>query len=145
LRRVGSDARCACGESRPEALIAGSNPVICAACQRTRRGKSTRDAHHVAGRSNSAVTISVPVNDHRAVLNSGQYDWPERTLENPDRSPLLAAAARSRGFWDTSDYLREKLMEGNPEMLEALDAFLVARLGQRWWVGTELEKFAPKR
>jgi hypothetical protein len=30
-RRLPKNARCACGESRPEALIAGSKPIICAA------------------------------------------------------------------------------------------------------------------
>jgi hypothetical protein len=29
-------------------------------------------------------------------------------------------------------------------MLEALDAFLTERLGPEWWVGTEMEPFAPK-
>jgi hypothetical protein len=31
------------------------------------------------------------------------------------------------------------------EMLEALDAFLKKRLGPEWWVGTEMERFAPRR
>ena len=37
-RRVGAGAQCACGESRPEALITGSDPTICAECQRKKRG-----------------------------------------------------------------------------------------------------------
>jgi hypothetical protein len=31
------------------------------------------------------------------------------------------------------------------EMLEALDPFLAKRLGPEWWIGTEMERFAPKR
>jgi len=144
-RRVGSDRKCSCGETRPEALIAGSRPTICAACQRKKRGQSTVDAHHVAGKSNSTVTISVPANDHRAILTPAQYDWPKKTRENPDRSPLLAAAASTRGYVDTTDYLRQRLLLRNAEMLEILDTILTKRLGLKWWIGTELEQFAPKR
>lgn len=144
-RRIGGDRQCACGESRPEALVAGSKPVMCAACVRKKRGQATEDNHHPAGGANNPATIPIPVNDHRAELNVAQYDWPKETRENPDGSPLLAAAARIRGYLNTTDYLREKLMLENPEMLEVLNAFLVERLGPKWWVGTELERFAPPR
>ncbi len=144
-RRVGGHTQCACGEARPEALIAGSNPTICNACEGKRRGRTTFDDHHVAGKANSPVTIQVPVNDHRARLSIAQYDWPKRTLENLDGSPLLAAAACTRGYVDTNDYLREKLLLRNPEMLEVLDALLVEKLGPKWWIGTDLERFSPKR
>src|SRR5271155_2369537 len=83
-RRFPPNSQCACGEMRPEAFVPKSNPVICAACDRTMRGMTTLDNHHVAGQSNSRVTIPVPVNDHRAELSVAQYDWPKRTLENPD-------------------------------------------------------------
>ncbi len=142
-RRIGRNKQCACGESRPEALVRGSKPTTCAACVRKRRGLTTEDNHHPAGRANNPATILVPVNDHRAELSVAQYDWPKETRENPGCSPLLAAAARMRGYENTTDYLREKLMLGNPEMLEILDAFLVEKLGPEWWVGTELERFAP--
>ena len=144
-RRVGKDKRCACGEARPEALIAGGKPTLCAACKRKSRGETTEDDHHPAGEANSPVTIPVPVNDHRAELNLAQYDWPKKTRENPDGSPLLAAAACIRGFVDTIFYLINELLLLIPEMLETLDAFLVDKLGRKWWVGTELEPFAAKR
>jgi len=145
-RRIGKGKRCKwCGESRPEALIEGSNPVECFECERKKLGQNTLDAHHVTGKSNSAVTIPVPANDHRAILTSAQYDWPKKTRENPDGSPLLAAAACIRGFVDTIFYVIDKLVVWIPEMLEELDAFLVDEFGRKWWVGTELEPFAPKR
>ena len=144
-RRVGLDSKCACGETRPEALIAGSKPAICAACERKKRGQSILDTHHVAGKSNSAVTIPVPVNDHRAILSPAQYDWPEKTLENPDGSPLLSATARIRGFADSQVYLVEQLLLEIPEMLETLDAFLARAHGPKWWLNTDLRRFAPKR
>jgi hypothetical protein len=31
------------------------------------------------------------------------------------------------------------------DMLEAADAFLASKLGPKWWVGTELERFAPEQ
>ncbi len=144
-RRVGNNSQCACGENRPEALIPQSKPTICAACKRIANGQSTWDRHHPAGKANNPATIPVPVNDHRTWLSVAQHDWPKETRENPDGSPLLAAAASIRGYMDTDSYLIEKLLLRNPEMLERLDAFLVKELGPKWWVSTELEQFAPKR
>jgi len=69
-RNVGAGARCSCGEDRPPALIAGSNPTICAECQRAGNKRALMDDHHFAGRANNPATISVPVNDHRAVLSA---------------------------------------------------------------------------
>jgi hypothetical protein len=108
---------------------------------RKQRGKTSMDNHHVAGKANSAVTIPIPVNDHRARLSVDQYDWPKRTLENPDRSPLRAAAACIRGFIDTVRYLIESVLLWVADMLEALDEFLIERLGSKWWLHTGFRKF----
>ena len=143
-RRVGVGAQCACGESRPEALIEGSDPMICAACDREKRGRKTMDNHHPFGKANSPFTIPVPVNDHRADLSVAQQDWPEETLRNANGSPLLAGAARIRGFVDTVLHLIEKGLLWAAELLESLNAFLVEKFGPKWWIGTPLERFAPK-
>lgn len=144
-RRFPENAQCACGESRPEALIADSSPIMCYECDRKKHGKPTVEHHHVAGKSNSPVTIPVAANDHRARLSVDQYNWPKKTLENPNGSPLLAAAASIRGFADTLFYLIEVFLLWIPEMLENLDAVLVKTLGPNWWTGTEMEKYVPKR
>lgn len=102
---------------------------------------TTDDEHHPAGAANNPMTIPMPVNDHRAELSVAQSDWPKRTLENHNGSPLLAAAGCIRGYADTDFYLIEKLLLRRAEMLEALDAFLAQELGPEWWVGTELERF----
>lgn len=144
-RRVGVGARCCCGEDRPEALIAGSNPTICAACQRVSKGRTTIDEHHFAGRANNPATIPVPVNDHRAMLSVAQADWPKSTLTNTEGSPLLAGAACLRGCIDTILYLIEKGLLWLADMLEKLDEVLMKKLGPRWWANTEMEQFAPKK
>lgn len=143
VRRIGAGKQCECGEVRPEALIAGSTPTICAECQRKKEGQATMDEHHPAAKTNNPTTIPVPVNDHRTILTPAQYDWPKPTRENPDGSPLLAAAGCIRGFADTVLYLVQKLLLWIPEMLEKVDKFLVETLGRRYWLNTEFGRFAP--
>jgi hypothetical protein len=145
-RRVGADAKCSnCNETRPEALIRKSKPKVCHECKRKAKGKTTTDEHHFGAEANSPITIPVPVNDHRAELSVAQYDWPKKTRENPDGSPLLAAAGCLRGFIDSIHYLMTKGLVWVADMLEAADAFLANKLGPKWWIGTELEKFAPEQ
>ena len=144
-RRVGVNAKCTCGESRPEALIPKSKPTTCHRCKREQEGKTTMDKHHPFGKSNSPVTIEVPVNDHRADLNVAQYDWPKQTRENSDGSPLIAAAGCVRGFIDTVVHLIEKGLHWIADMLEIADAYLRKRLGEKYWLDTPLEVFASKQ
>jgi hypothetical protein len=104
------------------------------------------DRHHPFGEANDAkTTIPAPVNDHRAELNEAQRDWPKRTLENPDGSPLLAASGCIRGFIDTVLYLIETGLLWIAEMLEKLDEWATARFGSKYWLGTPIEQFQPKR
>jgi hypothetical protein len=144
-RRIGERGTCKCGEDRPLALIPGSNPRVCTNCQRVQLGKSTLDNHHPAGVANDPTTIPILVNDHRAILSPKQYQWPSKTWVNPDGSPIRAGAARVRGYCETNDFLVCALLIPSVEMLETLDEYLEKRLGPRWWVGTEMQRFAPKR
>lgn len=144
-RSIGENRKCECGESSPEALVRGSNPLVCYECFQNKRGLTTFENHHPAGRANNPATIPISANDHRADLSVSQYDWPKKTLRNSERSPLLAGAANVRGHNDTTDYLKKTLLESTPEMLETLDKFLEEKLGKKWWRGTPLEKFVPRR
>ena len=144
-RRIGVGARCQCGEVRPEALIRKNKKVICMECNRKKKGMKTQDNHHFAGESNSPVTVSLPTNDHVAELNTAQQDWPKETRENPDGSPLLAAAGCIRGFVDTVVYLIKKGLHWIADLLEGADAWLKNTLGPQWWLDTPLEQFSPKR
>lgn len=145
-RRVGQGSQChLCGEQRPLALIPRSKPTICARCERWKLGYCFGDFHHPAGKANDPTTVPIPTNDHRADLSPKQYDWPRETWRNQSGSPVLRGAASMRGFTETSDYLGASLLIPNAEMLEILDAFLKKRLGPKWWVGTEMERFAPKQ
>jgi hypothetical protein len=119
-RRVGENAQCVCGEKRPEALISGSTPIICARCQRSSKGQSIMDKHHVAGRANSPVTIPIPVNDHRAILSVDQQNWPAETLENPEQLETLKIAGTIRGLTRFLEYLIDKVLRPVPERLEEL-------------------------
>jgi len=142
-RRIGKGRKCTnCGESR--ALIRASDPLVCAECDRGLRGKSKRDNHHIAGCKNNPITVSIPTNDHRAELSAAQHSWPRKTLENPDRSPLLSAAAHIRGFCDFLFYFVEKFLPWIAEMLELLDTTLERKLGKRWWKHTKLKAFEPE-
>ena len=138
-RRIGQGNKCACGEDRPEALIRGSNPRVCAKCDRRKMGRRKTDDHHIAGQANDPVTISVPVNDHRAELSVAQQDWPPKTLQNPDGSPLLAAAARIRGFVDTSNYLMQHFLLQGAAVLELLDTNNKQESGQKRRKNTKLK------
>jgi hypothetical protein len=144
-RRVGHGARCECGEMRAAALNAGSQPMTCQACKRTAGKQTPIDAHHVTGRANDPTTISIPTNDHVAELSERQRDWPELTLRNPDRDPLLRAAACVRGCFDTVVYLAQSLLLWTADLLEALSAHLTATRGRFYWRGTPLDAFAPVR
>lgn len=140
-RRVGTNGKCQCGEKRPEALITGSAPMTCASCRRKSKQHKLMDDHHIAGQSNSRLTLGAPVNDHRAVLSEVQRLWPRETLENRYCSPLLAWAARIRGFVDAVAYLMKVLLIGAAETLEFLDTFLKRKLGPNWWKHTKLKTF----
>jgi len=143
-RRAGAGSHCTCGEKRPLALTRGSSPKICTQCQREQLSRSPLHAHHPAGEANDSTTIPIPANDHRAQLSPQQYEWPPKTWANPSGSPIRAGAACVRGYCETNDYLVCSLLIPNAEMLETLDEFLEKRLGPKWWVGTEMERFAPK-
>jgi hypothetical protein len=144
VRKAGHN-KCKCGEGRPLALIPGSNPPICANCQRKKEGKLPLDKHHPAGRANNPFTIRISANDHRANLSPKQYEWPRETWKNPKRSPLRAGASNVRGYCETDEHCVASLLIPLAEMLEALDAFLLKKLGPNWWKGTEMERFAPKQ
>lgn len=132
-RRLGQRKGCKCGENRPEALITTERTLICIECRRLERGSSTQDDHHSPGRANCNKTIPVPANDHRAILSPAQYEWPKRTLRNPERSPLLSIAVKTRGTGDHLRYLSRDVLPGSPEFLELLDQILTQRFGRRWW------------
>ena len=118
-RRVGENAKCSeCAETRPLALARKSTSVMCIEDIRKKKGHTTMDRHHPAGKANHRATIQIPANDHRAIFNDDQQDWPEDTLRNPDRSPFRKAAACVRGVIKCIKFLLEKLLGWIPEFFE---------------------------
>jgi hypothetical protein len=132
VRRIGREAACRCGESRPEALIRTKDSVCCAVCKRLALGQAAMDRHHWAGRANSLETIAISVNDHRGELSRAQHEWPRATLENRHNSPLLKAAAYVRGVTDMIRYFLDKLLLV-AELLEDADRCISSRFGPQWW------------
>jgi len=143
-RRVGQGQKCSCGEFRPESLISGKKPVICARCGRKRRGQKTSDNHHIFAKANSELGASIPVNDHRASLSVSQQSWPRETLENRHGSPLLTGAAKIRGFIDFVLYVMQEHLLPIARMLEQLDTTLRTKLGTKYWKKMKLRAFEPK-
>jgi hypothetical protein len=142
-RRAGVGAKCACGENRPGALIRNSRPKTCHECRRKAEKKSTFDRHHPFGESNSPITVNIRTNDHTSELNEAQRDWPKQVLENPDGSPLLAAAGHVLGFIDTVVYFIEKGLRWVADLLVIADEYLKETLGAKYWLGTPFEHLAP--
>ena len=99
---------------------------ICYECDAKQRGKSTFEAHHVAGRANDPTTIDVPVNDHRAELSVDQYEWPRGRLQNPDAARCLRCRDASAASSQRHTYFMERLLGWIPPQLETLDAFLAS-------------------
>lgn len=127
-----------CGEADPIALHGVHPDVTCYECSARREGKSGSERHHISGRHNNPATVAIPGNDHR-VLSNAQRAWPDRTLRNPDGSPLLAAAAAIRGWLDVLWIIVQRTVGHVPALLELLDEQLRAEHGDRWWEDLRLE------
>jgi hypothetical protein len=142
-RRVGVGAACAdCGKSAPEVpLVARSRPKRCYACYQIARGKKPTEGHDIAGKSNSPIKIEVPANVHRS-LSEAQYEWPRKTLQNPDGSPALRATAALRGARDLIVELLTTLFDSCIVLIEMIDAWLCEKHG-KWWIGTPFEGWQP--
>jgi hypothetical protein len=121
-----------CTETDPRALVGIHPNIICYAHHRLTRARSTVEAHHLAGHHNQEAAVAIPGNDHR-ILSDLQQSWPRATLRNPDRSPLLGAAAALRGWLDILRLCIERTIGWIPAFLERLDGWLRDQLGDRWW------------
>ncbi len=141
--RLGSRRpRCGlCGEADPVALQGAHPNVTCYECSARMAGRARTEDHHPSGRRNNPFTVAIPGNDHR-VLSDLQRDWPERTLRNPNGSPLLTAAAAIRGWLDVLALIVQRTLVHIPSFLEGLDEALRAKLGDRWWEEPEFEGVA---
>jgi hypothetical protein len=134
-RYVGGRSCSFCSESRPHALVRETKPLVCARHQALAQGRVPYELHHVAGETNHpTATVLAPINGHRGVLTPEMYEWPMATRENPDRSPLLAAAGALRGFRDTVNYLMDELLLPPALLLEKVDCILRGRFGPSYLI-----------
>ena len=116
-------------------LITGSEPdkLLCYEHAAEAAGRSPVEEQHPPGRANDP-TFTVPFlgNLHR-VMDEAKRDWPERTMRNPDGSPMLKAAACVRAAADWLRLIIERLLGWVPVLLEATDAALTEHVGPAWW------------
>lgn len=138
LRKLGTRSPvCAvdgCDQTNPFALTGTHPRILCYEHQAELNNRPWLEAHHPMGRANDPETLLLPGNDHR-VLSARQRQWPQETLRNPDGSPLLKAAAALRGWLDVLWLIITVTLGWVPDLLEQLDAWLRAVLGDRWWDG----------
>ncbi len=141
-RRVGEGAACAdCGEKRAKMLLRSSRPKRCLPCYAVKKGRKPTESHHIAAEANSPITVEIPITDHRT-LSDAQYEWPPKTLQNPDGSPLLALAAGLRGVADFICDLITEFITHLAEAAEKIDAWLCERHGL-WWKDGPLDGWQP--
>lgn len=122
-----------CDESEPLALTGTHPDILCYEHDALCKGRPWLEAHHPSGRANDETTVQIPGNDHRVLSESQNTQWPQRTLRNPDGSPLLKASAAIRGWIDVLWLILTRTVGWVPAFLEGLDAWLRERLGPRWW------------
>jgi hypothetical protein len=130
-RRVGPDAACACGESRPYALITGRTPPRCYRCERVAQGREPYEDNHVFGKRNSDLMIRYPINDHRGLLSVAQYRWPPDALENPRGSVLMAGVARLHGAYDNVEHILADNRDFAAQLVH-VDQLLTVVYGPQW-------------
>jgi hypothetical protein len=137
FRRLGSrNPSCSvrgCSERRLEALTGVDPHIVCYEHSAVRQGRPPCEAQHPEGKGNDPeATILIGGNDHR-VWDDAKRDWPDRTLRNPDGSPLLKLAAILRALLDFVKRILEPLMRKTIALLEGSDEVLRVLLGAGWW------------
>jgi hypothetical protein len=143
LRRLGSRApECShpgCLERDPAALTGVFPNIACYEHDRRELGLPTWEGQHPSGEANDPdAVIPLPGNDHR-VWDDAKRDWPDRTLRNPDGSPLLRAAAAVRSLLDWFNFIAERLLGWIAPFLERLDEALRSMHGDEWWTRLGLD------
>jgi len=123
-----------CDEHDPAALTGVFPTILCYEHDRLQRGLSDFEDQHPSGRANDDdATIATRGNDHR-VWDDAKRDWPDRTLRNPEGSPLLKAAAAIRSLVDWFQFVADRLLGWIAPFLERLDEELRTTHGDTWWI-----------
>jgi hypothetical protein len=121
-----------CRETDPFALTGTHPNIVCQEHEAEARGVTAIQLQHPQGQHNGPDKLPTRANDH-AVWDSAKRDWPERTLCNPEDSPLLKASASVRSVLDWFRFVIERTLGWVPSLLEWLDDCLSALHGGCWW------------
>lgn len=133
--RLGTrDPKCTkCDEREPAALTGTEPEILCYEHRAESEGRTWTEGDHSAGEHNMPTpVIDIPGNDHR-IKSERMRAWPEKSLRNPDASPLLRAAAAIRGWLEALRLIIERGVAWVPPFLEWLDEKLTDLVGKRWW------------
>jgi hypothetical protein len=122
-------------------LVKSSRPKRCLKCDAIKKGRKTTESHHIGAKANSPIIVEVPITDHRK-LSDAQNEWPPKTLQNPDGSPLLALAGSLRGIADFISDLITAFITHLAEAAEKIDAWLCQKHGL-WWKDGPLDGWQP--
>lgn len=123
-----------CGETYWR-LMTGSEPdkLLCYEHAAEAAGRSPVELQHPAGRRNDPTFVVPMLGNLHRLMDEDKHDWPERTLRNPEGSPMLKGAACVRAVNDWLRLIIERLLGWLPEFLEAADAALTQQHGLRYW------------
>ena len=135
-RKLGPDAACACGWTRPDALQRDGARISCYECACARHSQPPVEQHHVIGRAADPVTVGVPGNMHR-LLSESQREWPEAIRHNTSRDPLLWLAGAALSLHDQLTLWVAMLAE-IATWLTRLGEALGRHHGDRWWDALEV-------
>jgi len=115
--------------------LTGSEPakLLCYEHEAETAGRSPVERQHPAGRRNDPTFVVPMLGNLHRLMDEDKRDWPERTLRNPEGSPMLKAAACVRAVADWLRLIIERLLGWVPTFLEAVDAAFTERHGPRWW------------
>ena len=105
--RLGAGAKCQkCGEADVRCLRQIMDEIWCDECRLALQGKPRYEWHHSAGKHNDRYAFPMRANEH-AIMSDFQADWPEETLRNPNKDPLLWLAAWRRANHDFHSHQAE--------------------------------------
>ena len=132
IRRVGLGKKCACGESRPEAIIPGINGRLAPSAIVSSIG--TPDRINITYLEKQTIpNFSIPVNDHRASSAMHSKNGRKRLCKTVTRVPCSPGCEHPRFYrFDSPPPPKNRCcLPRSP--LKRLDTYLTIKYGKRYF------------